>query len=436
MYAEYISYDNVDEFIKLDYNLRNLSKQTFVFKSSLIDSLPMHEPGIYTIGGGRQIGKTTLLKQWMLHLMQSGVNPNNIMFFTGEIIDDHHRLINILNTNISNLDNRTLKYIIIDEVTYIKDWDKAIKFLADRGVFERCIVVISGSDLVLMQQARIRFPGRRGRSSQVDFHYFPLSFREFVHLKYGCSDKSDEVDFLFQAFNEYLVHGGFLTAINDVASCGAPLQATFQTYSDWIRADCIRGGKSEHNLRDFLQGMFLTYGTQITWHSLSKHLSIEHPKTTHDYAETLQSMDAVFIQHAILEHKLIQAPKKAKRLFFTDPFIYHAVKAWLKPGSSITNNLSEERVLSALVETCVISHIRRKYTTYFIKADGEVDVAYLKNDGFYPIEIKWTNQIRASDLKQALKYQNAVIWSKQRDLRKFEHLDVTPLPLALYAEDY
>ena len=103
MYAEYTSYDNVDEFIKLDYNLRNLSKQTFVFRSSLIDSLPSHEPGISTLGGGRHIGKTTLLKQWMLHLMQSGVNPHNIMFFTGEIIDDHHRLINILNTNISNL---------------------------------------------------------------------------------------------------------------------------------------------------------------------------------------------------------------------------------------------------------------------------------------------------------------------------------------------
>jgi predicted AAA+ superfamily ATPase len=298
------------------------------------------------------------------------------------------------------------------------------------------IGIITGSDLMLMQQARLRFPGRRGKSSQVDFHYFPISFREFVHLKYNSRDKSEEIGLLFQAFDEYLVHGGFLTAINDIAIRGDVLQATLQTYSDWIRADCTRGGKSEHNLRDFLGGILLTYGSQVTWHSLSQHLSIEHPKTTQDYAETLQSMDALFIQHAILEHKLTKAPKKAKRLFFTDPFIYHATRSWLKPSSSLGNNLAEAHTLSALVETCVISHIRRKYTTYFIKAAGEVDVAYLKDEKFYPIEVKWTNQIRPGDLKQTLKYPNAVIWSKQKTHSKIQHLDVIPLPLALYMEDY
>jgi predicted AAA+ superfamily ATPase len=434
MYQEVITYTSTEEFLKLDYHLRNLSKQQFIFKSNLIDLLPTQEPGIYTIGGGRQIGKTTLLKQWMLHLMQSGITPQNILFLTGEVIDDHHKLISILNNHLP--DSLDLKYIIIDEVTYIRDWDKAIKFLADNGSFEKCIVVITGSDLLLMQQARLRFPGRRGKSSQVDFHYYSLSFREFVHLKYGIDDKSGEIDLLFRAFDEYLSHGGFLTAINDIASRGEVLQATFRTYSDWIRADAIRGGKNEHNLRDFLNGMLLTYGTQVTWHSLSQHLSIEHPKTTQDYAEILQSMDAIFIQHAIIEHKLTNAPKKAKRLFFTDPFIYHSIRNWLKPGSTIANNLSDASVLSSLVETCVISHIRRKYTTYFIKATGEVDVAYIKNDTFYPIEVKWTKQIRKTDLKQVLKYPNAAIWAKQRNVGTFEHLNVVPLPLALYSENY
>src|SRR5688572_24485820 len=133
MYEGYMVYDNADEFLKLDPNLRNLTKQPFVFRSSLIDCLPRKEPGIYTIGGARQIGKTTLLKQWMLQLMREGVNPQNILFFTGEVIDDHHRLINILNASIASLSDNDLKYIVIDEVTYIRDWDKAIKFLADTG---------------------------------------------------------------------------------------------------------------------------------------------------------------------------------------------------------------------------------------------------------------------------------------------------------------
>ncbi len=42
---------------------------------------------------------------------------------------------------------------------------------------------MTGSDLALIQDARMRFPGRRGRAGTVDFHLCPLNFREFVCLK-------------------------------------------------------------------------------------------------------------------------------------------------------------------------------------------------------------------------------------------------------------
>jgi hypothetical protein len=35
-------------------------------------------------------------------------------------------------------------------------------------------------------------------------------------------------------------------------------------------------------------------------------------------------MDAVFIQPALVEDKLTAAPKKARKLMFTDPFIFHS----------------------------------------------------------------------------------------------------------------
>ena len=104
--------------------------------------------------------------------------------------------------------------------------------------------------------------------------------------------------------------------------------AVFSTYSDWIRGDVLKRGKQEHYLREILNAVVNRYGSQITWNALAQDLSIDHPKTIADYVALLESMDALFIQYALSENTLSAFPKKARKLIFTDPFIYHATKAW------------------------------------------------------------------------------------------------------------
>ncbi len=55
--------ENPDSFHKTDPHLKRLDSLKLVYRYSLLDSLPVSEPGIYSISGGRQIGKTTLLKR-------------------------------------------------------------------------------------------------------------------------------------------------------------------------------------------------------------------------------------------------------------------------------------------------------------------------------------------------------------------------------------
>ena len=83
-----------------------------------------------------------------------------IFFFSGEMIADHQVLYNLVKEQLSNMPEGQMKYLIIDEVTNIADWDKGIKYLADTGEFSETVVMLSGSDLILMQDARKRFPGR------------------------------------------------------------------------------------------------------------------------------------------------------------------------------------------------------------------------------------------------------------------------------------
>ena len=178
--------EGLNAFRLLDPHLRQLAKCPLVHNSELLSEFPVHEPGIYTISGGRQVGKTTLLKQWMERLVENNIELKRIMFLTGELIDDHHSMVRLITGALDEMPYSGLNYVILDEVTYISNWDKGVKYLADAGLLEDVILVLTGSDLVIIQEARMRFPGRRGRSDTVDFHLYPLSFSECIKLK-SCS---------------------------------------------------------------------------------------------------------------------------------------------------------------------------------------------------------------------------------------------------------
>lgn len=441
--------ENPSVFASLDPNLRQLKELPFVFHSDLISQFINLTPGIYTISGGRQVGKTTLLKQLMAKLITKGVEPRSIFYMSGELIDDHHSLVRMVSEIVDEMPDKGLKYLIVDEVTYIKDWDKGAKYLADAGLLENAVFMLTGSDQIIIREALTRFPGRRGQSEKVDFYLYPLRFSETLKLKASLTknetnlleepDKeppADLMDKLFFDFENYLMHGGYLTAINDIERHGRILPATFSTYSDWIRGDVLKRNKRENYLLEILGAILTRYGSQITWNSLAQDLSIDHPKTVGDYVDLLSSMGALFVQSAVREDKLTPAPKKAKKVVFTDPFIFHAINYWLNPvpdpfNRQVQSLIKDREWASKIVEACTVTLFKRKFSTFYIKAAGEVDIAYVKNNRLWPVEIKWAQQLRPKQLKQIAKYSNGRILTKAKTSGKVNGIPTEPLPLAL-----
>ena len=444
-----LHWESANLFFDQDPHLRRLKGLTYLHRSELLNKLPTRQPGIYTISGARQVGKSTLMKQWMADLIRSDISPDRIAYFTGELIDDHHSLVKLFTETMEELPYSDIRYFLLDEVTYIRDWDKGIKYLADSGLLERAVLILSGSDISIIREARLRFPGRRGMSDEVDFHLYPLGFRETIQLKnYFEPDvlkhllmievhpDSKVMAIIYDAFDDYLVHGGFLPAINSLAEHGYIPNSIYSTYSDWIRGDFLKRGKQERYLREVLEAILKRYGSQVTWNALVKDLSIDHPKTVADYINLLESMDAVFVQYALSENNLKAAPKKARKVIFTDPFIFHSVRAWLFPTQNVyeqhvVSSLSDPIWSSRLVEGCATSLYRRYYRTYYIKANGEVDIAYVDGYHFYPIEIKWSGQLRPKDLKQITKYPTGQILAKSRQHGNILGVPSEPLPLSL-----
>ena len=98
---------------------------------------------------------------------------------------------------------------------------------------------------------------------------------------------------------------------------------------------------------------------------------------------------------------------------------------------SFSQYLADPEWTGRLAEACAVAHHHRLHPTFYLKGDGEVDIAYLTDGGFQPIEVKWTGQIRSADLKQARKYRNSIICSKVGTSDRIHGLPNELLPLHL-----
>jgi predicted AAA+ superfamily ATPase len=426
--------DDANLFSERDPDLRQMKSQKYPYQFAVMDQFPIDTPGIYTLCGTHRSGKTTLLKSWMKNLLEKDIFAKTIYFFSCDQIENYHNLQKILQKQIENSPRDSTLYFILDNITSIRDWEKAIKPLVNSGVLSKTALMLSSSESTLKNTVQTHFSETRGKARHIDFQIYPLSFGEAVRLKHG---PKPEITTLYEEFNQYLIHGGYLGAINEIAEKNHLSAATFKSFTDWLRKDFEKRGKQERYLHEILAAILKHYNEQITWNALAQELTIDHPKTIGDYLADLESLDMVFVQYALLEDSLTAAPKKARKLMFTDPFIFHAINAWISSQKNnveiqIKNTLSDAELSSKLVDSCVISHFKRFFPTFYIKSEGEVDLAYVHNQRFWPIEITWASQLRAKDLKQILKYSNGRILTKTERSGIIQQIKTEPLALALW----
>jgi uncharacterized protein len=132
-------------------------------------------PGIYVIVGKSQIVKSTAMKRWGHELIKAGISPDSVVFLNGKGVDDHHKLFSVVDAHLkqmpasvpNGLANLPLRYMVIDEIASIKNWDRGIKDLADAGILRDVFLVLTGSDLILTKEACMTFP-RRHRQVGID----------------------------------------------------------------------------------------------------------------------------------------------------------------------------------------------------------------------------------------------------------------------------
>lgn len=434
--------ESIAQFSQTDPHLQRLAQWQYQHRADWWHALDLDIPGIYILTGGRQVGKSTSCKLLIQHCLQTQrFLPSVIFYLPCDEIFDAKQLSDTLRLFLNSVEDKRF-LLIIDEITFVQHWERVIKALADEGYFLQGTCILTGSDSLILKEAAMSFPGRRGEAEVVDFHLYPLSFAEYVKLMTAQTTLDNSA--LYALFENYCQTGGYLRAINDFAKNGRVTDATFLTYEQWIRGDFLKQGKSEENLLAVLNGLLTVGVSQISYSTLTQKIGLISKETCIDYCRLLTRMDVLFDLQAYDQNKKQGFPRKDRKFHLSDPFIYRTIAQWLNRegylqgklnhGGTTTSPPNQPAVSdSVIVEACVASHCHRLARTYYFKGQGEVDIIWLRNQIVQAIEVTWAAQVRANDLKALKQFSNSLILTKLGQRGKIDHIDTLPVYRFLYA---
>jgi predicted AAA+ superfamily ATPase len=422
-----LHWGGLERFKKDDPHLSKLQNCKFRHPLDWWRGVDWESPGIVILTGGRQIGKSTSTKLLMLDKIEkSGFAPEAVFYLPCDEISDMEHLSRVVRSFLDGLEIGAGFLLIIDEVTFVRDWARSVKALADEGWFRKGFCVITGSDSDLLREAMNSFPGRRGESPNSDFHLEPLSFPEYLGLVTGSAPgmSGQDGESISAGFSRFLECGGYLKAINDLHMNGSVKPATYATFEQWIRGDFLKRGKSERTLLALLQALLETGPSQVSYSRLTERTGTVGKETVMDYCGLLERMGLIFELQSWDQNRHRGSPKKARKFHFSDPFIRHTVTGWLSRESMIDPKVDE----NASVESCVAAQYRRSAPAFYLKADGEIDLLLILDDGPAAIEVKWTDRIRQADLRQLKRAGRAIVLSRAGQPGVLENIRLYPLP--------
>ena len=161
---------------------------------------------IKVITGVRRCGKSSIMLMIMDEILKSGVNVDNCVF-----IDLDSRKYSKVKTkqdleelldSYSNING--IKYVFIDEIQNIKDFEEVINSFRNDGEYS---IFITGSNSYLLSGELVtKLTGR-----YIEFEVFTLSFYEYLEMKKFFSKPVDSN--ILNELNNYIIEGGFPKAI-------------------------------------------------------------------------------------------------------------------------------------------------------------------------------------------------------------------------------
>ncbi len=370
---------------------------------------------IVSLIGVRRSGKTYILFSLIEKLRQS-IDPQNIIYINFE--DD--RLYPLTLEKLDDLmegyyelypQKREEKvYLFLDEVQNIEGWERYVRRIDDTLNLQ---LYITGSSSKLLSSEIAT--SLRGRT--ITYEIFPFSFKEYLRHKEIEVNlySSKSISFIKNAFNSYLVNGGFAETFDETPDVQKRILKDYLDliiYKDVLERYTI---KNQSLLKHLIKYMFVNMGTLISVNKLYNDYKSQGYKvgkdTLQDYLSYLQEAYTLFTT-PIYRNSVREEQRNPKKLYAIDN------------GFKKLFSISLSADYSKLYENLAFLHLRRKSSeVYYFKAKQEVDLYVRSNKEYlvnvsYTIEDEKTLTREINVLKEGMRYfklDRAYLVTAQRD---------------------
>lgn len=396
----------------------------------------MDDTQVVTLVGPRQVGKSTLMGQYVEYLLSEGVSPERVLYMTTEASTISSDADNILSDILTVYETRVLGrsfenleapvYVLVDEVQKATNWGDTVKLYADR--YNDLQFLLSGSvSTLITEETNETLVGRADEQVMV-----PMKFVDYLRYEKVLSDTQvreqsravrDEVKAgitdgdsqavtlalsnaltdlesarpeIRQSLDQYLLRGGY-PGYFDLDDVDALRELDEDLYRV-VRGDLasVFGVDKRRELMAVLRYFADSTGNKLSLRGLANELGI-HRETVREYVEYLEEFYLVYR----CGHYTSDASRSRKQpmAYVSDVGHLNALRGTDPQG------FPESADIGAILETAVCDHLRRLQFNLsnfrnsdiaYSETTGEVDFV-LDGPGYLvPVEVKHGNPERAN----------------------------------------
>ncbi len=332
---------------------------------------------ITSLIGLRRTGKTTLLKQLINALIEKGIPSQDILLYS---FDEGEELQTVMNEYLKitsqDLGKKKL-FFFFDEIQKLPNWQNKLKIYYDN--YPNLKFVVSGSSSLFIRKKSESLAGRIQ-----EFWLSPLSFNEFLLFREKTELIKQQKLFATQLTQELEIYSGkqFIEIINENKEFAETYLDTLLKKIIFEDISLVFPLEQPQVLLKLFKIIASNPGMLIDYHNLSSDLGINE-KTMSNYVYYLEMAFLVKKLYNYSKNQLT-TEKKLKK-------IYPTVSSFCQTE------------MSKVIESLVVTQLNCQF---FWKKTHEVDCIFVKKNKLLPLEVKYSDTIKESELKGLRKFMD------------------------------
>lgn len=384
---------------------------------------------IVLVTGPRRSGKTTAMIQAMQELLDKGVNPRNILYFSfDEVLSREHAVLeDVVSYFLSDVmptkpSKKAKAFLFLDEIQFIHDWSTMLKRIYETQPNVK--IFASGSSSLGVRKGM----GESLAGRAFDITVPTLSFREYLRFRgldvpqmppiWSRSPVPASVmlvkDEITNGLTSYLLRGGYPETV-DMRPISKVLRYIRQSvlervvYHDLPETEDVANPASMMHLLRILASIS---SQRFEISNIAPDIGMK-AQTASKYLSVLERAMLMSTCYNYTKSMVKQA-RSSKRAYLTDTGLISSLLGLDESTGS--------QELGRLAETVAYNHLSRDSPAYFWRdpQGNEVDIVIPSTLGPIPIEVKYQSSIYKSDAKGLVRFcevhgcDNAFLVTKEK----------------------